>query len=167
MLRVWCVRLNQYIVQQDSTGRMCYDVVEIVQNLVDQLGGSFLRWDESFAHFLSEAAIFFSSVQCNFKLLREFLRYFGICNLIVCGRISSSTPLSPIFGDPCPGYMKELRIQYEICGVKGSVTVSEVRGFLRKKLLIQSSPTIKPLIFAGSSMMLCPSYYLISSRGEN
>ena len=123
-----------------------------------------VRW--KFCAF-SKRSCFFSSVQCNFKLLREFLRYFGICNLIVCGRMSSSTPLSPIFGDPCPGYMKELRIQYEICGVKGSVTVSEVRGFLRKKLLIQSSPTIKPLIFAGSSMMLCPSYYLIPSRGEN
>lgn len=68
-------------------------------------------------------------------------------------RIPSSTLLTPIFGDPCPGYMKELRIQYEICGVKGSVTVFEVRGFLRKKLIIQSSPTIKPLIFAGSCRM--------------
>lgn len=61
-------------------------------------------------------------------------------------------PLSPLLGDPCPGYLKELRIQYEICGVKGAVTVPEVRGFLRKRLIIQSSPTIKPLIFVGNQL---------------
>lgn len=94
-------------------------------------------------------------VQCIVTYVQDSSSVSRICNLIFCGRISSSTPLSPIFGDPCPGYMKELRIQYEICGVKGSVTVSEVRGFLRKKLVIQSSPTIKPLIFAGKIVMQC------------
>jgi len=91
-----------------STGRMAYDVLEILQSQVDQAGGSFLS-------------------------------------------INSSTELSPILGDPCPGYVKELCLQYEVCGRAGTATYSEVRGFLRKRVLIQTSPTVKPLIFVVSA----------------
>ena len=89
------------------TGRMSYDVTELVQSLVDQNGGSFLR-------------------------------------------ISSYTPLRRIFGDPCPGYPKDLRISFEVSGRAGSVKYSEVRGHLRKRIFIQSSPTVAPLIYVAT-----------------
>ena len=66
-------------------------------------------------------------------------------------RLGAYTPLTPIIGDPCPGYPKDLRIQYEICGRSGSVVFSEVRGHLRKRLLIQVAPVVAPLIFVQSA----------------
>lgn len=56
-----------------------------------------------------------------------------------------------MLGDPCPGYTKDLRLQYEICGRAGQVTHTEVRGFLTKKLHIQQSPTVAPLIYVVSA----------------
>jgi hypothetical protein len=91
-----------------STNRMSFDVVEILQALVDQAGGSFLS-------------------------------------------IGSMTPLTPLFRDPCPGYPKDLRIDYEIVGRAGKCTYSEVRGFLKKRVFIQSSPTITPIVFVLSA----------------
>eukprot|EP01034_Spumella_vulgaris_P024630 gene24630-30998_t len=91
-----------------STGRMSYDVSEILQSMVDQNGGSYLS-------------------------------------------LSSYTPLARIFGDPCPGYPKDLRLSFEIVGRSGSVTNSELRGYLRKKLQIKCSPTVAPLIFVVSA----------------
>lgn len=87
-----------------STGRMMYDVSEILQSIIDQNGGSYLS-------------------------------------------ISSYTPIARLLGDPCPGYPKDLRICFEIVGRSGCVTNSELRGHLRKKLSIQCSPTVQPLIF--------------------
>eukprot|EP01038_Epipyxis_sp_PR26KG_P004311 gene4311-6108_t len=60
--------------------------------------------------------------------------------------ISRYVSLERIFNDPCPGYTKDLRIQFEVCGRSGCVVYSEVRGFLRKKLSICQSPTVAPLI---------------------
>lgn len=34
-------------------------------------------------------------------------------------RVSSMTPLQRLFGDPCPGYTKDLRIKYEVAGTTG------------------------------------------------
>lgn len=91
-----------------STGRMSYDVTEIVQSLVDQTGGSFLK-------------------------------------------LTSEQSLSNLFRDPCPKYPKDLRINYEVVGKGGTVVYSEIRNFLRKKVFIQSSPTVAPLIFVLSA----------------
>ena len=58
------------------TGRMCYEVTEILQGLIDLGGGS----------------------------------YFSI---------SQPTPITPLLGDPAPGYPKELRLEYELRGRNG------------------------------------------------
>jgi hypothetical protein len=65
--------------------------------------------------------------------------------------IPSDTPILQLFGDPCPGYPKDLRINFEIVGKNGSVKTSEVRGFLKKKIFIKQSPTIKPLLLVNSA----------------
>eukprot|EP01032_Pedospumella_encystans_P021707 gene21707-24614_t len=87
-----------------NTGRMSFDVLELVQALIDQNGGSYLS-------------------------------------------ISSYTPLERLFGDPCPGYSKDLRIQYEVRSRGGSVNYAEVRGHLRKRIYISASPTVAPIIY--------------------
>ena len=35
--------------------------------------------------------------------------------------ISHMTPVKRIFGDPCPGYPKDLRIAFEVCGRSGEI----------------------------------------------
>lgn len=87
-----------------KTGRMSYDVREVLQSLVDQNGGSFLS-------------------------------------------ISAFTPLSRLLGDPCPGYTKDLRVEFEIVGRSGELRYSELRGHLTKRLLLQSSPCVSPILF--------------------
>jgi hypothetical protein len=47
----------------------------------------------------------------------------------------------------CQGYIKDLRIQFEILGRKGSVRYPESRGHLSKRLSILSSPTVAPLLY--------------------
>ena len=59
-----------------TTGRMCYEVTEYLQGLIDLGGGSFLS-------------------------------------------IPENTLMSHLFGDPCPGYHKELRIEFELSGRSG------------------------------------------------
>ncbi len=65
--------------------------------------------------------------------------------------ISAFTPVARIFGDPCPGYAKDLRISFEIVGRKGSARYPENRGHLTKRLSILSSPIIAPLIYVQSA----------------
>lgn len=65
--------------------------------------------------------------------------------------ISAFTPVARIFGDPCPGYVKDLRISFEIIGRKGSVRYPESRGYLTRRLSILSSPIIAPLIYVQSA----------------
>jgi hypothetical protein len=91
-----------------KTGRMSFDVTEIIQSMVHQNGGSYLS-------------------------------------------LSAFMPVARIFGDPCPGYVKDLRINFEIIGRKGSIKYPENRGHLMKKISIMSSPTITPLIYVLSA----------------
>jgi hypothetical protein len=91
-----------------KTGRMSFDVTEIIQSMVHQNGGAYLQ-------------------------------------------LSAFMPVARIFGDPCPGYVKDLRIRFEIMGRKGSIKYPENRGHLLKKISIMSSPTITPLIYVLSA----------------
>lgn len=91
-----------------SDGRMSYDATELVQGIVDTLGGSYLF-------------------------------------------ISSNTPLTRIFGDPCPGYTKDLRVRYEVCGRFASETYDEIRGHLRRRVFIEQAPSIAPVIIITSA----------------
>ena len=77
----------------------------------------------------------------------------GLCDLQGGSFLSISAQYSVkrLFRDPCPAYPKDLRIKYEVCGRTGSVTYNELRGYLRKKVLIQTSPTVAPLIFVVSA----------------
>jgi hypothetical protein len=61
--------------------------------------------------------------------------------------LSYMRPVKPIFGDPCPGYPKDLRINFEVCGRSGTLLNDEIRGHLVKRVHLEFSPTIKPLIF--------------------
>jgi len=65
--------------------------------------------------------------------------------------LSYMRPVKPIFGDPCPGYPKDLRIHFEICGRSGELINDEIRGHLIKRMHLEFSPTIKPLIFVMSA----------------
>ena len=65
--------------------------------------------------------------------------------------LSHMTPIKRIFGDPCPGYPKDLRINFEICGRNGVEIQDEIRGNLIKRLHIEYAPTIKPLIFVSAA----------------
>jgi hypothetical protein len=65
--------------------------------------------------------------------------------------LSYMRPVKPIFGDPCPGYPKDLRINFEICGRSGELINDEIRGHLIKRMHLEFSPTIKPLIFVMSA----------------
>ena len=65
--------------------------------------------------------------------------------------ISHMAPVKRTFGDPCPGYPKDLRISFEICGRSGEIIEDELRGFLKKRVHIEFAPTIKPLIFVSSA----------------
>jgi hypothetical protein len=86
------------------TGRMSFDVSEIIQSIIDQNNGMYFT-------------------------------------------ISSNQSLSRIFGDPCPGYLKDLRISFEIIGRGGTICYPEVRGHLKKKIYVLSSPIICPITF--------------------
>lgn len=98
-------------------GRMSVDVTEVVQGLVDRVGGSYLT-------------------------------------------ISYMVPVKQMFGDPCPGYPKDLRIRFEIGGREGTVLCDEMRGLLRQKCQIEYAPTICPLIFCSAAT------YGISASGR-
>lgn len=65
--------------------------------------------------------------------------------------ISHMAPVKRTFGDPCPGYPKDLRISFEVCGRSGEIIEDELRGFLKKRIHIEFAPTIKPLIFVSSA----------------
>ena len=65
--------------------------------------------------------------------------------------LSYMRPVKPIFGDPCPGYPKDLRVNFEVCGRSGEVISDEIRGHLIKRVHVEFSPTIKPLIFVLSA----------------
>jgi hypothetical protein len=69
-------------------------------------------------------------------------------------------PLSRIFGDPCPGYPKDLRIQYEVGGRSANETYDTINGFLRRRVFLESSPTVQPLIFVTSA------YYGVTPTGR-
>lgn len=65
--------------------------------------------------------------------------------------ISHMAPVKRTFGDPCPGYPKDLRIAFEVCGRSGEIIEDELRGFLKRRIHIEFTPTIKPLIFVSSA----------------
>eukprot|EP01039_Chlorochromonas_danica_P004092 gene4092-4478_t len=87
-----------------STGRMSFNVQEILQSLVDQNNGYYL------------------SISCYQSLKR-------------------------IFGDPCPGYTKDLTIQYEILGKSGEGHYDVIEDCLTKKVYLASIPRIAPILF--------------------
>ena len=93
---------------QSPQGRMSVEVTEVVQGLVDMVGGSYLS-------------------------------------------ISYMASAKRYFGDPCPGYPKDLRIKFEIAGREGVVLCDEMRGFLRQRCQIEYAPTIQPLIFCAAA----------------
>ena len=65
--------------------------------------------------------------------------------------ISYLSSVKNMFGDPCPGYPKDLRIRFEIAGREGEVLCDEMRGFLRQRCQVEYAPTIQPLIFCSSA----------------
>lgn len=65
--------------------------------------------------------------------------------------LSSLTPLHNIFGDPCPGYTKDLRIEYEVSGRHGTIIRDEFRGHLKKRIFLEEAPTVAPLIMVQSA----------------
>ena len=67
---------------------------------------------------------------------------------------SEKNILTPFFGDPCPGYPKELRIEFEILGRCGSETRKETQGHLIKDINIETSPVISPILFIGKIFIL-------------
>jgi hypothetical protein len=60
--------------------------------------------------------------------------------------ITSMQPISPIFGDPCPGYPKDMRIEFEVMSTFGEDTFDVVRGHLRRRIHIEATPIIAPII---------------------
>ena len=61
--------------------------------------------------------------------------------------LSAQTPVARYFGDPCPGYIKDVYIMYDIDGRMGEATGDEINGHLRRNINIQESPVVAPLIF--------------------
>jgi hypothetical protein len=79
----------------------------------------------------------------------------GVCRLLVeycvCILCCRVTPTSCSLSFFTLRYPKDLRLTYEIVGRAGHVTYSEVRGYLKKRVFIESSPTITPVIFVLSA----------------
>jgi len=48
-------------------------------------------------------------------------------------------------------HTQDLRISFEVLGREGSITYGEVRGHLKKRLLIQSSPKVAPIIIVSAA----------------
>lgn len=65
--------------------------------------------------------------------------------------IGCYNPLSRLIGDPCPGYTKDLKIEFEIVGRAGELRYSEIRGHLTKRILLQSAPAIAPILYISSA----------------
>lgn len=101
-----------------STGRMSFDVTEIIQGLLDLGGGS---------HFV----------------------------------LTSTEQMGPLFGDPCPGYPKELRVEFEILGRSYTEIRTENYGHVSRGLFVESSPIISPTVFVVSA------WYGMTSVGRN
>ena len=91
-----------------AQGRMCYDVTEILQGLIDLGGGSYFKIDQP-------------------------------------------TPITPLLGDPAPGYPKELRLEYELRGRSGVEIRNEAHGHLTRPLYLEAKPVISPIIFITSA----------------
>jgi hypothetical protein len=64
--------------------------------------------------------------------------------------ISRMRLLYPLLGDPCPGYTKDLRIEYEIFGRTGRIERDELHGHLKRRVFIEESPIVSPLIMVES-----------------
>lgn len=60
----------------NEQGRMSFDILELIQGLLDVSGGSYLK-------------------------------------------ITTLQPISQIFGDPCPGYTKDMRLEFEVLSTRG------------------------------------------------
>ena len=60
---------------------------------------------------------------------------------------SRNTSIINLLGDPCPGYIKDLRISYDISGRFGREVFEETKGYLKKNYIIETCPVVKPLIF--------------------
>lgn len=55
------------------------------------------------------------------------------------------------FGDPSPGTVKTLTIDYEIVGKSGEVKLYESNGTLKKKLVLDVSPIVAPILLIDSA----------------
>ncbi|CAM9373295.1 unnamed protein product, partial [Choristocarpus tenellus] len=65
--------------------------------------------------------------------------------------ISREESLVDLFGDPCPGRIKELSIHYEILGTEGRVDALESDNHLLTPVNISSTPILAPLIIVQSA----------------
>jgi hypothetical protein len=81
------------------------------------------------------------------EILQSFIDQNGGSYLL----ISAYTPLYRLLGDPCPGYTKDLRIEFEIVGRSGQLIYSEIRGHLTKRLMLQTSPCVAPILYIQSA----------------
>jgi len=77
----------------------------------------------------------------------------GICDLNGGSYLIISTMQNIIhlLGDPCPGYPKDLHVEYDIAGRVGREVYPESHGHLERYARIDTTPVINPLIFVESA----------------
>ena len=76
--------------------------------------------------------------------------------------ISEETSVISLLSDPCPGYPKDLLIEFDIDGKSSTILLDETQGYLRaeKDLVIKELAIVAPLIFIESA------YYGITPTGR-
>ena len=65
--------------------------------------------------------------------------------------IGAMQPIERQFGDPCVGYVKDLQIEFDIDGKSGYVEVGECKNRLKRKIEIQTSPSVSPMILVNTA----------------
>lgn len=60
--------------------------------------------------------------------------------------ISPNVPIIRKLGDPCTGYTKDLKIDFDISGKSGKIEMGEIHGHLKHTIRIQASPKLSPMI---------------------
>jgi hypothetical protein len=65
--------------------------------------------------------------------------------------LDTNRSMTDLFGDPCPGYPKDLLVEYDIAGLSGKRTWPETHGYLSKSAFIETAPIVNPLIYVNSA----------------